>query len=284
MEVFKSLKGISFDLIFEAFDNAFTDYEIQFKKEEVRAMLHRRGFVPELSFAAFNQDEIISFTLNGIGLFNGVKTAYDTGTGTIKEFRGRGLASKIFTHSIPILKEAGVSSYVLEVLQHNTSAVSVYKKLGFQVSREFNYFSEPKDVFQFRVKELPSDYSIHQIDETYFKFVSDFWDFTPSWQNSLEAIMRKSDDFKKIGVFKEQQLIGYCIFEPISGDISQLAVDKNFRRKGIATNLIQEVLKFTTSNSVKMINTDVKCESITEFMKSGSVAPKGKQFEMMLEF
>ncbi len=260
------------------------EYEIQFKKEEVRAMLLRRGFVPELSFAVFNQEKIVSFMLNGIGLFNGVQTAYDTGTGTLKEYRGQGLASKIFTHSIPILKEAGVSSYVLEVLQHNTSAVSVYKKLGFQVSREFNYFSEPKDVFQFRAKELPSDNSIHQIDETYFKFVSDFWDFSPSWQNSIEAILRKPDDFKKIGVFKDQQLIGYCLFEPISGDITQIAVDKKFRRQGIATNLIQEVLKFANTERIKMINTDVNCESITEFMKSYSVEPKGKQFEMILEF
>lgn len=283
MNTIKSLKGISFDLIFETFSKAFMDYEMQFKKEEVRAMLHRRGFVPELSFAAFNQEKIVSFTLNGIGTFNGVQTAYDTGTGTLKEYRGQGLASKIFTYSIPILKDAGVSSYFLEVLQHNTSAVSVYKKLGFQVSREFNYFSEPKDAFQFQSKELHTDYSIHQIDETYFKFVSYFWDFTPSWQNSIEAILRKPDDFKKIGVFKDQQLIGYCLFEPVSGDITQIAVDKNFRRKGIATNLIQEVLTYYKCNSVKMINTDVNCESITEFMKSGSIEPKGKQFEMILE-
>jgi len=85
-------------------------------------------------------------------------------------------------------------------------------------------------------------------------------------------------------VFKDQQLIGYCLFEPISGDITQIAVDKKFRRQGIATNLIQEVLKFANTERIKMINTDVNCESITEFMKSYSVEPKGKQFEMILEF
>jgi ribosomal protein S18 acetylase RimI-like enzyme len=104
--------------------------------------------------------------LNGIGIVNGVKTVYDSGNETIKVFQGQGLASKIFTHSIPILKEAGVSSYLLEVLQHNTSAVSVYKKLGFQVSREFNYFSEPKEGFQFRTIELNTEYSLKEIDET----------------------------------------------------------------------------------------------------------------------
>jgi len=50
------------------------------------------------------------------------------------------LATKIFEYSIPFLKKANVSQYLLEVLQHNTKAVSVYKKIGFEVSREFNYF------------------------------------------------------------------------------------------------------------------------------------------------
>ncbi len=94
-------------------------------------MLSRRGFVPSLSFGIFEGDKLISFTLNGIGQFNGEKTAYDTGTGTIKEYRGRGLASKIFTDSLPFLKQAGVSQYLLEVLQHNTNAVGVISKTRF---------------------------------------------------------------------------------------------------------------------------------------------------------
>jgi ribosomal protein S18 acetylase RimI-like enzyme len=132
METIKFLDKISFDSLFVAFSEAFNTYEIQVNKEELRVMLNRRGFVPELSFGAFENDKLVSFTLNGIGVFNALKTAYDTGTGTIKEYRGKGIASKIFTYSLPFLKDAGVSQYLLEVLQHNTSAVSVYKSWAFQ--------------------------------------------------------------------------------------------------------------------------------------------------------
>lgn len=37
-------------------------------------MLKRRGYNPQLSFAAFDNGEIVAFTLNGTGTFNGVPT------------------------------------------------------------------------------------------------------------------------------------------------------------------------------------------------------------------
>lgn len=98
MEI-RNLEHTDFETIFHGFKKAFADYEIHFEKEEVRSMLKRRGYNPQLSFAAFDNDEIVAFTLNGTGTFNGVLTAYDTGTGTIKQYRGQSIAGKIFTHS-----------------------------------------------------------------------------------------------------------------------------------------------------------------------------------------
>ena len=138
----KSLTETSFETLSEAFAEAFADYEVQINGPQLRRMLLRRGFVPELSFAAFGEGRIVAFTLNGIGNYDGIPTAYDTGTGTIEAYRGQRLATRVFEHSIPYLKRANVSRYLLEVLQHNTKAVSVYRKLGFEVTREFNYFSQ----------------------------------------------------------------------------------------------------------------------------------------------
>lgn len=139
MEI-KSLINTSYDDLFEAFEQAFADYEVQLNKTELRKMMKRRGCDPKLSFAAFDADRIVSFTCNGIGNFNGTLTAYDTGTGTLKDYRGQGLATKVFEESIPDLKAAGIKEYLLEVLQHNTGAVSLYRNIGFEVTREFYYF------------------------------------------------------------------------------------------------------------------------------------------------
>jgi hypothetical protein len=62
MEI-KSLTNIDFGTIFKAFSKAFADYDIQLNEYELMTMWKRRGFNPDLSFAAFNGKEIAAFTL-----------------------------------------------------------------------------------------------------------------------------------------------------------------------------------------------------------------------------
>lgn len=270
MEI-KSLEKTDFDTLFRAFGRAFADYEVQLNAEQLRAMLTRRGFDPVLSFAAFDGVQIAAFTLNGIGNFNGVPTAYDTGTGTLKEYRGTGLATEIFRHSMPHLRRAGVGQYLLEVLQHNTRAVSVYRNLGFETVREFNYFCRANTEIADRGDTPRLPHSVRRTD----------WDFTPSWQNSFESIGRAAGDFVSLGVFIEEELVGYCVFEPASGDVAQIAVKRQYRRKGIAGLLLREMLRLNRNDSLKIINTDVSCDSMTGFLQAKNIVPQGKQFEMI---
>lgn len=279
MEI-KSLAKIDLDIIFRAFSQAFSDYEIQWNRAQFQTMLKRRGYVPELSFAAFDENsQIVAFTLNGIGYFNGKLTAYDTGTGTLKNYRGRGLASEIFQTSIPHLKMNSIEQYLLEVLQHNKQAVSVYQKLGFETSRELKYFMQKNEKIDSKI--INSDHSVRQIEKLDFDLASQFWDFNPSWQNSSEAIKRALKGFIILGVFTGKKLLGYCIFEPASGDISQIAVEKQNRRKGIGTILLKEAVKYNMHETVKIVNTDTSCISITEFLKANNIDLRGKQFEMI---
>lgn len=94
MEI-KNLSKIDFETIFKAFSQAFSNYEIQINKEQLESMLKRCGFNSELSFAAFDKNQIVAFTFNGIGNFNKIATVYNTGTGTLKVYRGKGLATNI---------------------------------------------------------------------------------------------------------------------------------------------------------------------------------------------
>ncbi|SFD85590.1 GNAT family N-acetyltransferase [Thermophagus xiamenensis] len=280
MEI-KSLERTNFDTIFIAFRRAFADYDIQLNHHELKNMLKRRGFTPELSFAAFEGDDIVAFTLNGTGNFNGKPMAYDTGTGTVKEYRGQGLATKIFEHSIPFLKKENIGHYLLEVLQHNTKAVSIYQKINFKTTREFNYFFWKNETFRHAIKVTPFRVQAINIDE--YDNLSDFWDFYPSWQNSFESIQRAREDFICLGAFADEKLIGYCIFEPNSGDITQLAVDKAHRRKGAASQLLFEANKHNKCSTTKLINADTACSSIVDFLKAKNIEVTGKQFEMIKE-
>jgi len=282
MEI-KSLGKTDFEKIFIAFSKAFANYDIQLNADELKTMWKRRGLNPDLSFAAFEGENIVAFTLNGIGNYNGIKMAYDTGTGTLKEYRGQGLATKIFEYSIPYLKEANINHYLLEVLQHNIKAVSVYRKIGFKVTREFNYFVWKNADFKDEIKNIDTSYSIELFDIDQYDSIPDLWDFYPSWQNSFESIQRAKEDFISYGVFLEKKLIGYCIFEPESGDITQIAVDRVHRRNGIATLLLQKVSKLNKNTKTKLINADVSCSSILGFLKAKNIEITGKQFEMIKE-
>lgn len=280
MEI-RPLGKTSFDTIYEAFDQAFADYEIQQSRKQLQAMLKRRGFNPDLSFAVFDGNRIIAFTLNGTGNFNGLSTAYDTGTGTLKEYRGVGLATQIFEYSIPYLKEKGIRQYLLEVLQHNTKAVSIYRNLGFKVVRDFNYFIHKSDDVNKAITKTDIPCSIERIDNEKLYFMTDFWDFYPSWQNNFESIKRTPGSFVGLGAFIEKKCVGYCVFEPASGDITQIAVDKQYRRKGIASLLFSEITGLNKNDVIKVINTDVLCSSITGFLQAKNMNIKGRQFEMI---
>nr|WP_129733625.1 GNAT family N-acetyltransferase [Parabacteroides goldsteinii] len=280
MEI-KSLNNICLDELFEVFEQAFADYEVQLNKAELLTMLKRRGFDPKASFGAFDENKIVSFTCNGIGNYYGKPTAYDTGTGTLKDWRGKGLATRVFEYSIPHLKELGIEEYLLEVLQHNTGALSVYHKLGFEVTREFYYFTSRNEQVNKTIKTLDFPYTLKSIKIDEYNSIPSFWDFKPSWQNSLEAINRTLKDFICLGLFSESKLIGYGVFEPVSGDVAQIAVDKQHRRKGVGSLLVQKMLKSNKHSSIKFINTDIECNSITAFLKSKNIEPAGKQFEMI---
>lgn len=280
--VISTLDTLPTGAIFQAFSDAFSDYEMQLNRAELESMLKRRGFVPELSFGAFHEGKLVSFTFNGIGDYHGEKTAYDTGTGTVKEFRGQGLASGVFRYSIPFLKKAGVSKYLLEVLQHNRGAVSVYSKLGFKVSREFNYFSCARDDVKIVHKASVPSFDIRPLDLSMRRTMEGFWDFSPSWQNDFNSIHRSREYFRMMGAFQGAELLGYAIIAPASGDVTQIAVKKSERRKGIATSLLKEILKEIHHTSIKVINTDIGCSSITGFLEAHSLAIAGTQYEMQM--
>ena len=278
MEKIKSLAHTSFDEIFEAFSAAFQDYVIQLNRKELHTMITRRGFNKELSFGAFDGDRLVSFTLNGIGKYRGKHTAYDTGTGTISEYKGKGLATKVFMYSLPHLQNAKVSQYLLEVLQHNSAAVSVYRKVGFKVSREFGYYVMQTNNLRNTIS--PGKHKIVQLDIAAIESLRNFFDFEPSWQNSFSSVKRNLQSFIIMGVNIKGEIAGFGVFEPKSGDITQLAVKPEFRRMGIGTGLLYRMAYENKHSEIKMINTDLSCASISLFMKANGIELSGKQFEM----
>jgi ribosomal protein S18 acetylase RimI-like enzyme len=218
--------------------------------------------------------------LNGIGNFNELKTVYDTGTGTVEEHRGIGLASKIFEYSIPFLKAEGVQQYILEVLEENEKAISVYAKQGFTVSRKFDCFRINTEDWKL---QTANNYEVEmrEIDFNYQSQMETMIDFNLSWQNNFQALLKQQNSFKLIGAFHQNNLVAYGIIEPETGDIPQLAVNKNFRRNGIGTMLLNELKIINRASIVKVVNIETNQEAIISFMTKNGIPKIVSQFEMI---
>jgi ribosomal protein S18 acetylase RimI-like enzyme len=166
-------------------------------------------------------------------------------------------------------------------LQHNTKAISVYQNLGFETTREFNCFKQKNEEINLEITNTDIQYIVQKIEIANINNLSNFWDFYPSWQNSFESIQRAYDDFVALGVFAGNELAGYCVFEPVSGDVTQIAVAPQHRRKGVGTLLLNEIIKLNKHDSVKVLNTDVLHYSITKFLEARNMDILVKQFEMI---
>lgn len=194
----KTLESTSNEELCQAWQEAFADYAVSATATQLLAMFSRRGYMPEVSMGAFVDNRMVSMTLNGIGCYNGMCTAYDTSTGTVMAYRRKGIAKRLFQDILPKLKERNVQQYILEVLTSNVNAKALYLSIGFSVIREFCFFRQPvRDVLEkLDTNAVDTPLSIQCIEMSVFpddSCASAMWDFHPSWQNSNESMKSKYD-------------------------------------------------------------------------------------------
>lgn len=285
MTAIKQLTNTTIEEIHQTFAEAFSDYVEPFDLtvQQLSHMIERRGCDLNLSFGAFKEDKLVGFTLNGIGNWQGKLTAYDTGTGIIPEFRKQGIAKKIFAESLPVLKEHNIVQYLLEVIKSNTGAYELYKKSGFCVTREFDYYITPIEKIVIPENNLNTKVRVLELEDAQWNLFTTFWDFEPSWQNSIYSILRKKDYFKFLGLYEGNNLAGYGIIEKHTGDIPQMAISPNHRRKGFGKILLKNLIEYSESGIIKFINPEADYKPFKNFMGSLNIEPGDGQYEMILE-
>lgn len=232
---FDSLKNVSLKSIFETFSDAFSDYVVPFDLtyDQFEGMMKRRGMQLEHSIGAFDKDKLIGFTLNSIRQWNNKLTAYDVGTGVIKEYRSKGVGKRLFEKILPALRQNGVSTYLLEIIQNNDKAVKLYKKLGFNIQREYICYVFQKSVLDKQRLRVYPNFKIEITEKPDWDKYKSFWDFSPSWQNSIDSINQDISRFNVVEIYESNELIGYGVIEIDTGDIPQIAVNKKHRRQTI---------------------------------------------------
>ncbi|MGB6337495.1 MAG: GNAT family N-acetyltransferase, partial [Thermoanaerobaculia bacterium] len=166
---------------------AFADYAVDMsgvteKLIECRCVKNNVDF--DISVGAFDDERMVGFTLIGVDRWQDELAAFDAGTGIVPEFRGQGLARKMFDHAMPRLESRGVSLFLLEVLQVNKPAIRAYTKAGFEVTRELACFKLKVDKANLASKP-PSGIEVKNIDRALVAGFSTEVEWQPSWENGF---------------------------------------------------------------------------------------------------
>lgn len=155
---YSTLEGVSNKIVFDAFMKAFVGFRITTETtyDSFCEMLAERNYDPAISLGAFDLEtgELVSFVLNSI-LENEPLTVYDILTGTIPEYRRKGVAKNIFDQIKVMLKQRDVKIYTTEVLKTNPGALELYLSVGFEIEEEVvNIIKTPKgsrEVYEYKI-------------------------------------------------------------------------------------------------------------------------------------
>jgi ribosomal protein S18 acetylase RimI-like enzyme len=281
-----TLSHTSLSDIYLTFMEAFADYvqdashvtETSFQNRTIRG-----GVNLDLSVGTFANEKLVGFTLVAVDTFNGLPCAFDAGTGIIKAYRGMGIAKEMFAFIAPKLAATGVQRFLLEVLKENAPAIKAYQKAGFTVTRNLDSYALVLEEAVLPTKQDPW-LDFYRIQQTELANYAEFFDWQPAWENSLSCIARIPDEVLMIGIRFQGDRAGILVYYPLQKWILCLAVHPNYRRRGIATQMIAYLRDeiYREVDSVRIINLQHSDEGMKAFLQQVGFHFTFDQHEMAL--
>lgn len=277
---YRFLSNKHFDELYQTNLDAFSDYIVPFQmtSEQFKNHIAQNAVDLSLSVGAFAESKMVGFTLNGFGVWEGKKTAYDAGTGVIPEFRRRGIGESMFRFLFPKLRETGTEQILLEVIEKNKQAIGLYSKLGFEQSRRLLLFEQDELLELKRNEKI----KIRELKNPDWKKLRTFGKGTVSWQFSTDSVKRKPPPKLILGAFLDETLVGYGVFFPRSGTVVHIAVAREHRRKRIASTLLFEMrAKCEEDVKLRFTNVDESLSNIIGLIKNFGFKQTISQIEML---
>ncbi len=238
--------------IHQTFLRAFSDYLVKFNLSRTdfeKRFVEKLQMVFKHSAGAWLNGDMIGFVFTSIDDYLGVKTAYNGGTGVVPECRGQGITSRLYRYLIPRFLEMGIERCLLEVITTNDRAIGAYEQLGFEKTRVLKCY---KMVQPIRTGSVAC--RIGSVTRPSWLKYDPLKDFEASFLDINIKVNRNLRNEKVMECWYEDQFAGYTIYQPSTGRVSQLAVRKDLRGKGLGKELIGKVQAESADRTVTVIN------------------------------
>lgn len=273
------------DALAAAFVAAFSDGEVNLHMTEERflKMMRRNGFTHDYSYIALDDTRIVGFLLNACRTDEtGKLRLYDTGTGVISAYRGRGIAARLFEAMLSDVKETH-GTYQLEVLENNLPARSVYEKAGFETKREL--ISLRCSTAQLPSRVDPDKFTLAEITLDENAVLSDAMRSLlaagkPSWQNELSSLLRAGGHtllaLTEGGTVKAIMTVAIG-----SGDIAEIAIAPDADAERTMRLLMSQLRARTRAKTLKVFNLDGDAKQAENALHKLGFAEFARQYEML---
>lgn len=263
---FRALCEASLQELAQCFNSAFSDYEqpIRFTPESLKYYLTASTVDLSLSFGAFCDGQLVGFILNSSGIYHDQNVVFDAGTGVIPEHRGNHVFSGLFEYAVAQLRQSGIATYYLEVLQSNHHAISIYQKKGFSVLREYSVLvaSGPRQDWNVPIP------AIRYPD---FEAFATAFSVEPSFEHTSHTISQNPQLYEVLCLNGQ----AYCIYAKKNGAIIQMHYHNLDALKDVMSALIAQY------PSAMAKNVDCSCPDVIRMLTEIGFREVTKQYEMV---
>jgi len=220
----KPLSSCSFETALDVWNTGFSGYliNITLSFDGFLMRLTADGISPQHSFIAFIDEQPVGFLMNAFREERGRKLAWNGGTGVIPEFRGQGVGSRLLNAAIDLYQAQGVDLALLEALSSNESAISLYKKFGYEAVEQLTFLRSDSTPANFPAS---ADYSVEDVELNAVGKL-EFYRELPQWQTQWQSLLRIRAD-ACIVRDSNQTPVGYGLFDKRfdpSGELVSIAL------------------------------------------------------------
>ena len=196
----------------------------------------------------------------------------------IPKKRGSGFTKQMYHFILPVLKEKRINKLFLEVIAENIQAIKSYEKSGYKIERELLCYKG-----EISISNINNNLEINKLQDYNWNLMQSFWDISPTWQNSNNVVNELRNTNISLGAYIKNQLVGYIIYNPNNKRLQQIAINKNFRQRKIASTLMWKLIE-EYGNTFSIINVDKSSKSVNTFLTKIGFEKNLEQLEMKLQF